>query len=92
MIPDVGDLVYIHEAYGPLPENLFAVVTHVVHRLPHVADCWPLVRVELYVFKEKAKICSWYEPKHLTILEKRYEEISTIHSARMVAARARQPA
>jgi len=73
MVPDVGDLVYIHDSFGPLPKNLFAVVTRVAHRLPALDDRYPLVNVELYVFKEKAKICSWYEPKHLTILEKRYD-------------------
>jgi hypothetical protein len=70
---DVGDLVYIHDSFGPLPKDLFAVVTRVAHRLPALDDRYPPVNVELYVFKEKAKICNWYEPKHLTILEKRYD-------------------
>ena len=70
---EVGDLVYIHESYGPLPKDLFAVVTHVVHRLPALDDRYPPVNVELWVFKQTPKISSWYEPKHLTILEKRYE-------------------
>ena len=73
MTPDIGDLVYIHEAYGPLPQDLFGVVTYISHRLPALDDSYPLVKIELWVFKEKAKICSWYEPKHLTILEKNYE-------------------
>jgi len=73
MVLDIGDLVYIHESFGPLPKDLFAVVTRVTHRLPALDDRYPLVNVELCVFKEKAKICSWYEPKHLIILEKRYD-------------------
>ena len=70
---EVGDLVYIHESYGPLPKDLFAVVTRVAHPLPALGDRYPLTSVELWVFKEKPKICSWYEPKHLTILEKKYD-------------------
>jgi hypothetical protein len=69
---EVGDLVYIHESYGPLPKDLFAVVTRVAHPLPALDDRYPITSVELWVFKEKPKISSWYEPKHLTILEKKY--------------------
>jgi len=68
---EVGDLVYIHESYGPLPKDLFAVVTRVAHRLPALDDRYPPVSVELWVFKDKPK--SWYEPEHLTILEKKYD-------------------
>ena len=70
---EVGDLVYIHESYGPLPKDLFAIVTRVAHPLPALDDRYPFISVELWVFKEKPKICSWYEPKHLTILEKKYD-------------------
>ena len=71
-MPDVGDLVYIHDSFGPLPKDLFAVVTRVMHRLPALDDRYPHVNVELLVLQAKEKICSYYEPKHLTILEKRY--------------------
>ena len=74
-MPDVGDLVYIHDSFGPLPKDLFAVVTRVMHRLPALDDRYPLVNVELLVLQAKEKICSYYEPKHLTILEKRYEHV-----------------
>ncbi len=70
---EVGDLVYIHESFGPLPKDLFAVVTRITHRLPALDDRYPLVNVELRVFKQTPKISSWYEPKHLIILEKRYD-------------------
>jgi len=69
---EVGDLVYIHESYGPLPKDLFAIVTRVAHRLPALDNRYPPVTVELWVFNEKSKISSWYEPEHLTILEKKY--------------------
>jgi hypothetical protein len=74
---EVGDLVYIHDSYGPLPKDLFAVVTRVAHRLPALDDRYPPVSVELWVFKQEPKISSWYEPEHLTILEKKYDTSRT---------------
>ena len=71
--PMVGDLVYIHESFGPLPKDLFAVVTNIRYRLPALDDRYPPVNIELLVFKEKEKICSWYEPFHLTFLERSYQ-------------------
>ncbi len=70
---EVGDLVYIHDSYGPLPKDLFAVVTRVAHRLPALDDRYPPVSVELWVFNQEPKISSWYEPEQLTILEKKYD-------------------
>jgi hypothetical protein len=65
-----GDLVYIHDSFGPLPKDLFGVI----RRIQHNTD-WrrPPVELELWTFKEKEKLCSWYQPKHLTVIEEAYE-------------------
>ena len=61
-----GDLVYIHDSFGPLPKDLFGIIT----RIKLETDPkYPPVNIELWVFKEKEKICSWYEPHHLLLLE-----------------------
>lgn len=70
--PMVGDLVYIHESFGPLPKDLFAVVTNIRYRLPALDDRYPLVNIELLVFGKTDKISSWYQPFHLTFLERDY--------------------
>ena len=62
----VGDLVYIHDSFGPLPKDLFAIIRRIKH---NTDQRYPPVEVELWTFKEKEKICSWYEPKHLMVLE-----------------------
>jgi hypothetical protein len=66
----VGDLVYIHESFGPLPKDLFGTIMRIKH---NTDPKYPPVCLELWVFKEKEKVCSWYEPKHLTVLEEEYE-------------------
>lgn len=65
-----GDLVYIHESFGPLPVDLFAVITKIRYRLPALDDRYPLVNIELLVFGKVDKIASWYQPHHLTFLER----------------------
>jgi len=68
-----NDLVYIHDSYGPLPKDLFAVVTKVRHCLPALDDRYPPINIELLVCKQQDKICSWYQPTHLTLLERNYQ-------------------
>lgn len=62
----VGDLVYIRDSFGPLPKDLFGVITRIKHRTD---PKYPPVGIELRTFKEKEKLCSWYEPHHLLLLE-----------------------
>jgi hypothetical protein len=68
----VGDLVYIHDSFGPLPKDLFGVITRIKY---NTDPKYPPVEVELLTFKEKEKICSWYQPKHLMVLEEAYDAI-----------------
>jgi hypothetical protein len=68
---DVGDLVYIHDSFG-LPKDLFAIVTKRKHATPAFDERYPPVQVEVLVLAEKEKTCSWYEPQHLTVLERGY--------------------
>lgn len=68
---DVGDLVYIHDSFV-LPKDLFGIVTKRKHAAPAFDDRYPPVQVEVLVFAEKEKTCSWYEPQHLTVLERGY--------------------
>lgn len=66
----VGDLVYIHDSFGPLPKDLFGIVTRIKFE---TGPKYPPVNVELWTFKEKEKLCSWYEPKHLMMVEESYD-------------------
>lgn len=68
-----GDLVYIHDSFGPMPVDLFAVITQVKQRLPALDYRYPPVSIELLVFKEQPKICSWFEPHHLMLVEEGYD-------------------
>ena len=68
---DVGDLVYIHDSFV-LPKDFFGIVTKRKHAAPAFDDRCPPVQVEVLVFAEKEKTCSWYEPQHLTVLERGY--------------------
>lgn len=71
----IGDLVYIHESFGPMPVDLFGVITRISYHFPSPDDrlMYPPINIELRVFKEKEKICSWYEPYHLMVVEEGYE-------------------
>ena len=66
---DVGDLVYIHDSIV-LPKDLFGIVTKRKHAAPAFDERYPPVQIEVLVFAEKEKTCSWYEPQHLTVLER----------------------
>jgi len=66
----VGDLVYIHDSFGPLPKDLFGII----RRIKLNTDWrYPPVEFELLTFKEKEKICSWYQYNHLTLIEESYD-------------------
>ena len=68
---DVGDLVYIHIP-SVLRKDSFGVVTKREHAAPAFGDLHLPVQVEVLVFAEKENTCSWYEPQHLTVLERGY--------------------
>ena len=65
----VGDLVYIHDSFGPLPKDLFGIIMRIKR---NTDPKYPPVELAIWTFKEKEKICSWYEPKHLMVLEEGY--------------------
>lgn len=71
----IGDLVYIHKSFGPMPVDLFGVITRISYHFPSLTDRfrYPPINIELLVFKKEEKICSWFEPHHLIVVEEGYD-------------------